>query len=70
MTSMTKVPPVQENSGVYYRTYAEFSFDRNYVQWLKYRLPKKDEEKPKKDDELVKKVNAALGIGTKLDLAA
>lgn len=70
MTQMTKVSPVQENAGVNYRTYAEFSFDKNYVQLLKYRLPKKDEEKSNKDDELVKKVYKALGIGTELDLTA
>ena len=71
---MDQIPPVENVYRAKGKTYAESPFE----EFILYELPykkytiqyKKRNKQEEKDDELVKKVNASLGIGTKLDLAA
>jgi hypothetical protein len=71
---MNAIPPVENVYGAKGKTYAESPFEEFLLYELPYKkhaIPhKKQERKEKEDNELVKKVNASLGIGTRLDLAA
>ncbi len=70
---MDSIPPVEYVYRARNKTYAESEFDSFLTYALPYKkhtIPYKKIEQEKKDNELVKKVYASLGIGTRLDLAA